>query len=110
MSFHVPEHLRDHRFSSSKDGNNGLFLSGNLKIIASDGEGWEHVSVSVKTLAIPAWSTMCKVKDLFWDKEDWVIQYHPAESEYVDNYPCLHLWRPVGQDFPKPPSWLVGIK
>lgn len=108
--FHVPEDLRDTRYSTQRDGNNGVFFSGNLKIIASDGLGWEHVSVSTKTLSIPAWSTMCKVKELFWDDEDCVVQYHPPKSEYVDNHPVLHLWRPIEfTSMPRPPSHLVGI-
>lgn len=111
MSFHVSEDLRDVRFSSKEDGNNGLFITGNLKIIASDGMGWEHVSVSTKSQTLPSWNTMCEVKNLFWDDEDCVVQYHPPKSEYVDNYPALHLWRPVEfETLPRPPSILVGIR
>ena len=110
MSFKVPEKFRDCRYSSQKDGNNGLFLIDNLKIIASDEMGWEHVSVSTKTLSIPSWSTMCKVKDLFWEDEDCVVQYHPPKSEYVNNHPVLHLWRPVNYEIlPRPNAILVGI-
>jgi hypothetical protein len=40
-----------------------------------------------------------------------VIQYHPPESEYVNNHPnCLHLWRPTGCALPMPPSIMVGVK
>jgi hypothetical protein len=54
---------------------------------------------------------MCHVKALFWDPEDWVVQYHPAESEYVNNHPhTLHLWRPTAATLPTPPSILVGVK
>lgn len=56
MSFHVPEKFRVKSgilSSCSSDGNNGaFFVSSNrfksvLKVIASDGLGWEHVSVSL---------------------------------------------------------------
>jgi hypothetical protein len=110
MSFHVPEMFRVKALSSKSDGNNGMFIDRGLKMIASDGAGWEHVSVSTKSGSLPSWSTMCTIKNMFWDEEDWVVQFHPAKSEYVNNYPCLHLWRPSNKEMPTPPSILVGIK
>ena len=77
-------------------------------MIAYDGQGWEHVSVSLSHRT-PNWREMCFIKDLFWDEEDVVIQYHPKKSEYVNlhnNY--LHLWRPIGVELPTPPKELVG--
>ena len=39
------------------------------------------------------------------------VEYHPAESEYVNNMPyCLHIWRPQREPIPTPPSWMVGTK
>lgn len=57
---------------------------------------WEHVSVSVsrKPQDIPTWLEMCFVKDLFWTPEETVVQFHPAKSDYVNVYNCLHLWKP----------------
>lgn len=79
-------------------------------VIASDGEGWEHVSVSRKDRC-PTWEEMCQVKAMFWDAEYVVVQFHPRESEYVNNHAfCLHLWRQVDADFPTPPSIFVGVK
>ena len=79
-----------------------------LKIIASDGEGWEHVSVSCEKRN-PNWDEMCFVKNLFWGEDETVLQFHPPKSEYVNFHPyCLHLWKPVGQDLLLPPSILVG--
>ena len=82
-----------------------------LRVIFSDGEGWEHVSVSTPTRT-PNWAEMCFVKSLFWDDDDTVIQFHPPKSEYVNNHAfCLHLWRPNnGAVIPLPPSILVGFK
>ena len=81
-----------------------------LRIIASNGAGWEHVSVS-RNDRTPTWDEMCQVKALFWEPEDCVIQYHPPASEYVNNHPhCLHLWRPVEGNVPMPPALLVGIR
>lgn len=122
MSFHVPERMRVRTGplrTDAEDGNNGLFfvpLLGGvpLRVIATDHCGWEHVSVSLPNRC-PTWKEMCKVKDLFWDAEDCVMQLHPPQADYVSNHPyCLHLWRPVdgagdGQ-IPRPPTWMVGIK
>jgi hypothetical protein len=73
-------------------------------------EGWEHVSVSTRRRP-PNWQEMCFVKDLFWDEEECVIQFHPPRSEYVNNHPhCLHLWRPIDDHVRLPPSILVGAK
>lgn len=59
----------------------------------------------------PSWAMMRKIKDLFWNDEDVVVQYHPAKSQYVNNHAgCLHLWSPTDQPFPVPNSILVGIK
>ena len=84
-----------------------------LQIIASDGrdwaaEGlvwpvWEHVSVSTGT-TVPRWEEMRWVKGLFWEPEEWVVQYHPAAASYVNVHErVLHLWKPVGVSIPVPP-------
>lgn len=117
MSFHVPEKFRIRSGSFGTDssiGNNGLFewgtLRGRIRVIASDGAGWEHASVSFEKRT-PSWEEMCTVKSLFWDEEDCVVQFHPAKSEYVNFAKhCLHLWRPTGAVLPTPPSWMVGPK
>lgn len=79
-------------------------------IIASNGMGWEHVSVSHKN-KIPSWRTMTAVKELFFEAEEVVMQLHPKQSEYINQHPyCLHLWRPTAKEIPTPPSFMVGIK
>ena len=117
--FHVPNRLRvvDGLFGSDNSaGNNGAFQFQNMvgtkfKIIASDGGGWEHVSVSCSNNRCPTWSEMCAIKKIFWDDDDCVIQFHPAKEDYVNNHEtCLHMWRPTNQTFPTPPSIFVGIK
>ena len=57
---------------------------------------WEHVSVSVKGKKFcPTWDEMCFVKDLFWEKNECVIQFHPPDAVYVNlAVGCLHLWKP----------------
>lgn len=98
--------------SSERSGNNGAFKipyrDVQFTVIASDGEGWEHVSVSLGTRC-PTWEEMCFVKSLFWGPEDVVVQFHPAESAYVNFHPfCLHLWRPTEGQMPTPPSEMIG--
>lgn len=138
--FHVPEKWRitDQRnkmFGTTKyDGNEGCFKIDHPKIagywftvVASDGKKlkalpgneafplWEHVSVSLGTHKrpvdrCPTWGEMCFIKELFWDDEDCVVQYHPPKSEYVSMHDhCLHLWRSVEEVTPQPPSITVGV-
>ena len=122
--FHVPNKFRvrdPHMALASDDteGNNGAFkipLDKDVTalVVASDGLGWEHVSVHVEENGFnetPTWDEMCEVKDMFWDSEDCVIQYHPPKSEYVNNHThVLHMWRPTEGEIQCPPSILVGIK
>lgn len=113
--FHVPDkyRVREGRMATTpEDGNNGYFVITShkppLRVIASDGMEWEHVSVSLP-IRCPTWDEMCLVKALFWDGADVVMQLHPDEAHYVNCHPyCLHLWRPVGQVIPTPHPFLVG--
>lgn len=109
--------------TDASNGNNGVFEIPHYKIagylfyiIASDGEGWDHVSVTVgqrnkAAHRCPTWQEMCWIKDQFWGKYETVIQYHPKEEDYVNNHSfCLHLWKLQGANFPTPPTDLVGIR
>ena len=124
--FKVPEVFRIKEnsvlASDASYGNNGAFAilfkdnkGRRVKafIIASDGRDWEHVSVHIDYFGngkrIPSWDEMCIIKDMFWDKEDCVVQYHPPKSKYVDRHKyTLHLWRPIKASLPTPPVDLVG--
>ena len=115
-----PDHTVPSQYvSDASYGFNGLFrfaLNGKLiRCVVSDGGGWQHVSVSIEyEKKPPSWGIMCKVKDLFWDDEDTVVQFHPPKSKYVNHHPgCLHLWRYTGGGpFQQPePHWImVGPK
>lgn len=136
MTFKVPETKRITREYLPKPGSHKLvtrpheglygafYFDGpcgkSLLCIASDGgdwdlaglsgPAWEHVSVSADSRP-PNWTEMSYVKGLFWDEEDCVIQFHPPRSDYVNAHPyCLHLWRPVGIEIPRPPYITVGPK
>jgi len=97
------------------DSGNGCFkvyVNGrSFKVIGSNGGGWEHVSVSPwseKRKSCPTWEEMCAIKDMFFDSEERVVEYHPPRSEYINNHPyCLHLWRYTAGDLPHPPTIFV---
>jgi hypothetical protein len=103
-----------HPWSSYADDQNGAFrLMGPCKrpllMIASNGGGWDHISVSIAdNEEIPTWDEMCFVKDLFFEAEEPAFQYHPPQSRYVNIFKgCLHLWRPQGVAIPMPDLGLV---
>lgn len=78
-----------------------------LAVIASVGEGWDHVSVSLKDRC-PTWQEMEHVKRLFFKPNETAMQLHVAVAEHIDLHPhCLHLWRPRFRKIPLPPSILV---
>jgi hypothetical protein len=101
-------------------GNGGFEIKGPcgemLRIIASAwqldptiSQGWDHVSVSRPRIT-PNWREMCFVKDLFFEEEETVIQFHPPHSQYVNNHLLvLHLWRHKDGHM-LPPAELVGDK
>ena len=81
----------------------------NVIVAPSDAE-WQHVSVSVykKPTSIPSWNEMCQIKDMFFDEEDVVVQFHPKKSSYVNVHSgCLHLWKLNQGEFPTPEIYLV---
>lgn len=111
--------------SNRYDGNNGAFIIPNphgpkgvpsrLTVLVSDGMGWDHVSVHARdgrgdgNPRIPTWVEMCYVKDLFFDPEECVVQYHPRRSVYRNAHEhVLHLWRPQDATLPEPNPDLVG--
>lgn len=78
-------------------------------VIASQGGGWDHVSVSRKKRP-PNWPEMEHVKRLFFGDEV-VVQFHVPSRDHVNNHPnCLHLWRPQEVEIPRPPAWMVCAK
>ncbi len=120
--FKVPEKYRlktGPLWSDHKDGCNGVFIFNyktlhkvsKINCIVSDGEGWEHVSVTIskKPQRNPTWDEMKFVKSIFWDSEDTVFQFHPPEADYVNFHEhCLHLWKPIGIKIPLPPTKMIG--
>ncbi len=116
-----PYRIRDGRMGSdSSFGNNGLFWVRRgqitLQIIASDGMGWDHVSVvpvNARTYRpiyrVATWEEMAFVKHLFFEDAECAVEYHPPKSDHISahNY-CLHLWRSQDQEMPMPPKEMVA--
>ena len=120
--FRVPNKRRVRSGPMASDdsyGCNGAFIlpyihrkkSVTMLCIASNGEGWEHVSISMNRPRCPYWDEMVFARHVFWEEEDVVIQIHPPKSEYVNHHPyTLHLWRKCSTDdyLERPPAILVG--
>ena len=79
------------------------------RMIASNGGGWDHVSISIEGRnRCPIWQEMCIMKDLFFEADETVIQFHPKKTSYVNNHPfVLHLWKKQGQEYDLPPKEFV---
>ena len=86
----------------------GAFAMRGLTIVASWGEGWDHVSVS-RPDRCPTWEEMERVKRAFFRPDEVAFQLHVPVSDHISVYPfCLHIWRPHAADIPLPPKWMVG--
>jgi len=116
LAFGLPAHMEKWRvelpgYPPGDEQNGAIFWKPEgITVLFSNGLSWEHVSVSRKKRT-PSWDDMHRIKELFWQPEDVVIQFHPPRSEYVNNHQhCLHLWRPMNGEIITPPSILVGIK
>jgi hypothetical protein len=79
-----------------------------LRMLASTGGGWDHVSVSYAN-KIPSWKDMEQVKRMFFEDDEVVMQLHVRPTEHISHHPyTLHLWRPHAATIPLPPDWMVG--
>lgn len=83
----------------------------------NEGGKMEHVSVSsYNRRKLPTWETMCRLKEMFFNPEEMVVQIHPAEKNYLHGvgFPgnrlenVLHLWRPIDGNYEilnRPEEW-----
>lgn len=108
--------------SDRSSGNNGafdiLYNDALLGVIAACGRGWDHVNVHTLVpfrgnyaeymRRTPTWDEMDYVRKLFFRGDEWVIQYHPPASKYINKHShTLHMWRPQDEAVPTPPAWMV---
>ena len=81
-----------------------------MRVIASVGGGWDHVSVSAYG-RVPNYEEMEWVAKTFFRDDEAAVQYHVPESDHVNCHPfCLHWWRPTQETLPRPPTHMVGPK
>ena len=86
-----------------------------LTVLASDGADWtfdppvwEHVSVSTRSRT-PNWREMEFVREIWFLPSETVVQFSVPRADHINLHPfCLHMWRPVGVDIPRPPAGTVG--
>ena len=79
-----------------------------MRVIASVGAGWDHVSVSTPDCC-PTWEEMVFVKRWFFKHNEWAMELHPPESKNINYHPyCLHLWRPRYCKIETPPEWTIA--
>ena len=74
-----------------------------------ESDWWDHASASLAHRC-PTWEEMCMIKDLLWNAEDCVVQFHPPKFEYINMAKhCLHLWCWRGGSMPRTRTNLVGV-
>lgn len=79
-----------------------------MKVLCSNGFGWDHVSVSLKDRC-PTWDEMEFVRSICFLPEETAMQLHVPDSDHISHHPyCLHLWRPQQGEIPRPPGWMVA--
>ena len=79
-----------------------------LRIIAASDLGWDHVSVSLVDRC-PTWEELELVKRTFFHDYETAMQLHVPPADHVNNHEyCLHLWRPLDVEIPRPPAMMVG--
>lgn len=100
-------------YGTEGDGGNGVFIvpgpcGCDLRVIVSDGEGWDHVSVSTPRRC-PNWPEMEHVKRLFFKDDETAMQLHVPTGDHRSYHPyCLHIWRPQNVEIPRPPAEFVA--
>jgi hypothetical protein len=79
-----------------------------LRVLASSGDGWDHVSVS-RGSRCPNWPEMEFIRHRFFRDDETVMQLHVPKAEHINCHPyTLHLWRPLEVNIPRPPGWMVA--
>jgi len=78
-----------------------------LRIVASVGGGWDHVSVSLEHRC-PTWAEMQFIAELFFKLDEYAMQLHLPAKDHINQHPfVLHWWRPRLMRIPLPPKFMV---
>jgi hypothetical protein len=79
-----------------------------LRCIASNGGGWDHLSVS-RPDRIPNWDQMESMRKIVFARDEYAYQLGVPDRDHINFHPrCLHWWRPQDREIPVPPKWMVG--
>lgn len=109
------QHVLDSYGSFGNEGNGAFIVPSPidqkpLRVVASNGAGWDHVSVSRETRC-PNWHEMEHIARLFFRDDETAMQLHVPASEHVNHHPfTLHWWIPQDETIPRPPAIMVGPK
>lgn len=101
-------------YGAMGDARNGCFFvadgTASLRVIASAGGGWDHLSVSTE-LRCPTWGEMEYVRQLFTGPREVWLQFGVPAAAHINCHPyCLHWWRHQHREVRLPPSIMVGPK
>jgi hypothetical protein len=80
-----------------------------LAVIASNGGGWDHISVSADDRC-PTWEEMELVARMFLRPDEVAMQLHLPAADHINIHPfTLHWWRPQRKlrRIPLPPKMFV---
>ena len=64
-------------------------------VSSTEKNGWGNVMISSprNSKDLPSFSTLKKIKKIFWNRGDLIFQYYPTKNKYVNVYEnCLHLY------------------
>lgn len=82
----------------------GVFM---LRVLASVGRGWDHVSVSLASRT-PTWAELEYIRKFLFKPDEIVVQFHVPSDKHINIHPyTLHLWRPHGYELRLPPADMV---
>lgn len=109
-----PEYLKKTGMKAKDASNdyNGFFIFhtrnlSELRVIAANGGGWDHVSVSL-ILRTPTWEEMDAIHRRFFKDDEIAFQLHMPLVDHINiAQNCLHLWRPHKGRLPLPPKGYV---
>ncbi len=81
--------------------------------VLSDQRDWEHIAVAIHTIGpprAPVKEEVEAVRNMFWGKDDTVVQFTTSSNFKDDNPHTVHLWRNPLMDIPVPPAELFGLE
>jgi hypothetical protein len=85
-----------------------VFNDAELRVLASSGGGWDHISISLADRC-PTWEEMEHVRKLFAKTDETWLQFGLPARDHINCHPyCLHWWRPQNREVKLPPAEFVG--